>query len=313
MRSLLIALLSLSLTACATTPQRITTADGVELFVRTAGDGSPIVVIHGGPGLDHGSVAADLMPLAERHRLIFYDQRGGGRSSLPDPALLTLDHHVRDLETLRISLGLERMTLLAHSFGPAIAARYAIAYPARVERMVFLGPIPPMKGSFFEDYSATMNGRLSEADRARLAELVKVFEGAEGDPVAACRDYWTIAVPPRLAAGRSPSLVKSDLCTASAEAIRFGMTKTNSAGFLSMGDWDWTGELATVAAPTLIIHGDEDAIPLSLVGGWNRALPDSRMVVLEKTGHFPHVEKPEIVFAAIEQFLGGDWPPAAVD
>jgi proline iminopeptidase len=98
--------------------------DGVHLFVEQRGHGSPIIVIHGGPGMDHGSLSADLVPLERRHRLIYYDQRGGGRSTLPaDTSLLTIEHHVDDLEALRKQLGLEKVTLLAHSFGPAIAAR----------------------------------------------------------------------------------------------------------------------------------------------------------------------------------------------
>src|SRR5258706_12286126 len=102
-------------------------ADGVRLWYTESGTGSPVIVIHGGPGMDHDSLAADLAPLRQHHRVIEYDQRGGGRSTLPsDTALLTIDHHVADLEALRIHLGLKKVTLLAHPFGPALPARYAI-------------------------------------------------------------------------------------------------------------------------------------------------------------------------------------------
>jgi proline iminopeptidase len=176
--------------------------DGVGLWYSDTGKGSPVIVIHGGPGMDHATLAADLLPLAQHHRVIYYDQRGGGRSTLPaDPALLTIDHHVRDLEALRQHLGLEKVTLVAHSFGPAIAGLYAIGHPERVERMIFIGPIPPRKGKFFEEFGATLGGRLTEAQKKRGEELQKAFE-TSNDVAAVCREYWSIMTPPRLAKSR---------------------------------------------------------------------------------------------------------------
>lgn len=277
--------------------------DDVQLFTRTSGTGSPIVVVHGGPGMDHESLAADLGPLARKHRLIFYDQRGGGRSTLPDDmSVLTIAHHVADLETIRRHYGLESMTILAHSFGPAIAARYAIDHPNRVDRMVFLGPIPPLKGTFFEDYGRTLGERLTPEQQKRSEELSNRMNEGNG-VIEACREFWRINTVPRLAKGTPLSVVKSDLCTASAEAIRYGMAKTNPATWGSLGEWDWRERLGAVRTPTLVIHGVEDAIPLAQVRAWARALPNARMLELEGTGHFPHAEKPDAVFAAIEEFL----------
>ncbi|HVR39195.1 MAG TPA: alpha/beta fold hydrolase [Thermoanaerobaculia bacterium] len=282
--------------------------DGVRLWYAERGKGSPVIVIHGGPGMDHFSLAADLGPLEKRHRVIYYDQRGGGGSSLPsDTALLTIDHHVRDLEALRQHLGLEKITLLAHSFGPAIAAQYAIRYPAHVEHMIFLSPIPPRRGTFGDEYGKRLRTRLTDAQIKRAEEL-----SFDTDNVTAvCREYWSIMTPPRVAKSISPTVVKSDLCAAPPNALRFGMTKTNPATFGSLGDWNWTADLAKVNVPTLILHGDEDAIPMAMVNEWITAMPNARIVRLEKTAHFPHAERPTIVFPAIETFLRGDWPKSA--
>jgi proline iminopeptidase len=285
--------------------------NGVRLWTEEEGKGSPVIVIHGGPGMDHGSLAADLAPLVRHHRVIYYDQRGGGRSTLPaDASLLTIGYHVQDLEALRQHLGLEKVTLIAHSFGPAIAAQYAIRYPEHVERMVFLSPIPPRKGKFFEEYGATLGKRITNEQRKRAEELEKEL-ATSADASAVCRQYWAIMVPPRLGKSVPASVVKSDLCTAPPEAIRYGMTKTNLATFGSLGDWNWTAELARVQAPTLIIHGEEDAIPMSMVSEWLTALPNARILRLAHTAHFPHAEQPKIVFPAIETFLGGSWPKRA--
>src|SRR6266852_3446464 len=280
-----------------------TSTDRVNLWYTEVGKGSPIIVIHGGPGMDHQSLAADLAPLERNHRVIYYDQRGGGRSTLPaDPSKLTISDHVQDLEALRRHLGIERMTILAHSFGPAIAALYAIRYPDHIDRMIFLGPIPPRKGRFFEEFGATMQKRLTAAQQKRGEELQKAFETSK-DVTAVCREYWSIMTPPRVAKSLSASVVKSDLCTASPEAIRYGMTKTNPKTFDSLGDWNWTKDLARVKAPVLIIHGEEDAIPMAMVAEWATALPNARLLRVPNAAHFPHAEQPAIVFDAIEKFL----------
>jgi len=306
---MMLLLLSLFL---ATADTFIHAADGVQLWYTESGKGSPVVMVHGGPGMDHDSLSADLGPLKQHHRVIEYDQRGGGRSTLPEDAkLLTIEHHVDDLEALRQQLGLAKITIVAHSFGPAIAARYAIKYPDHVARMVFLGPIPPRKGKFFEEFGATMKSRLTDEQRAHGSELQKAL-ATSNDPAAVCREYWSIMTPPRLAKSEPATVVKSDFCKAPAEAIRFGTMKTNPATFGSLGDWDWTHELARVKAPVLVIHGEEDAIPMSMVSEWVTALPNARIIRLAHTAHFPHAEQPGVVFPAIETFLAGKWPKNAV-
>lgn len=273
--------------------------DGIRLFVTERGKGTPIVIVHGGPGMDHATLLADLVPLEKRHRLVYYDQRGGGRSTLPDDtALLTIDHHVRDLDAIRQHLGIEKLTIVAHSFGPAIAALYAMRHPERVDRMVFLGPIPPRRGQFREEYGRRLMARLTAEEAARANALS--FE--KGDARAVCREYWSIMTRPRVARSLPVRVVKSDLCAPSAEAIRYGMTKTNPATSESMGEWDWTADLASLPTPLLVIHGEEDAIPIEMVAEWTRA-PQATLLRLPKTGHFPHAERPRKVFRAIERFL----------
>ena len=311
MHAIAIALMSI-LAARMTPDTYVDAGDGVRIWYNEGpANGSPVIVVHGGPGMDHLTLEADLAPLAQHHRVIYYDQRGGGRSTLPsDPSLLTIDHHVQDLEALRKHLRLEKVTLLAHSFGPAIAALYAIRYPDRVERMIFLGPIPPRKGKFFEEFGATLQRRVSADNMKRAGELQKTF-ATTNEVAKVCSEYWSIMTPPRLAKSQPLSVVKSDMCGAPEAAIRYGWTTTNPKTFGSLGDWNWEKKLAGVKAPTLIIHGQEDAIPMSMVSEWVTALPHARIVRVANAAHFPHAEQPSLVFADIETFLGGKWPADA--
>jgi proline iminopeptidase len=279
--------------------------DGAALFYRLIGTGpDTLVMIHGGPGMDMGYMVPDFAPLAERHRLLFYDQRGGGRSERlgDDPALFTIAHHVADLEALRVRFGLARLTLVAHSFGPAIAAAYAIAHPDRVARMIFLGPLPPRQGELWQRYGATLEDRLTEAERAEMGKLEQAMLHGP-DPVAACRAYWAIGVKPRVARPELASRITGDFCSASADAIRAGYGIAGPYTTASLGSWDFRTALARVAAPTLIIHGEDDAIPMDLVEEWTTALPHARLIRVPGASHFPYVERPDLVWPAIEDFL----------
>jgi proline iminopeptidase len=311
MRKLLFVLLFAVASAPLQAQHFVDGGDGVRIWYSEVGKGSPVIVVHGGPGMDHLTLEADFAPLEKHHRVIYYDQRGGGRSTLPaDASLLTIEHHVADLEALRQSLGLDKVTLVAHSFGPAIAALYAIRYPEHVERMVFLAPIPPRKGKFFEEFGANLGKRIAPEQRKRAGEL-QASIATSSDMTKLCREYWSIMTPPRLAKSVPASVVKSDMCGGPPDALRYGMTKTNPATFGSLGDWNWTKDLARVKAPTLVIHGEEDAIPMAMVDEWVTALPNARILRLPHTAHFPHAEQPDIVFPSIDTFLGGGWPKDA--
>ena len=133
------------------------------------GHGSDTVIaIHGGPGVDLESIAGDFVPLAEHHVVIFYDQRGTGRSTLPaDTTRLGADQQIADLDAVRQYFGLARVTLVAHSYGPLLAATYALAHPDAVRRMVFFGPVPPRRGDFWTRFGKTMASRLDSTQQAR--------------------------------------------------------------------------------------------------------------------------------------------------
>src|SRR6188474_237828 len=104
---------------------------GVRLFYRLLGSGpDTLVMIHGGPGFTMDYFLDDLSPLAARHTLLFYDQRGTGRSTLvSDSVSLDAQRFVEDLEAIRKHFNIERLSLLGHSWGSAITALYSIRYP----------------------------------------------------------------------------------------------------------------------------------------------------------------------------------------
>ncbi len=122
------------------------TDDGVQHYAFEMGTarqpGDTIVVLHGGWGAEHSYLVRPLTPLASHHRFVFYDQRGSLRSPAPD-STIRLARLVDDLEHLRESLGLEQLTLLAHSMGGSLAYAYLAAYPDRVRGLILVGATLP--------------------------------------------------------------------------------------------------------------------------------------------------------------------------
>src|SRR5438094_2732469 len=100
--------------------------DGYNLNVEEVGSGFPLIVLHGGPGLDHSMFRPSLDPLGDEYRLLYVDERGQGRSQRVDPATLSLEVFARDVDLLAETLELDSFALLGHSFGAIIATYHAI-------------------------------------------------------------------------------------------------------------------------------------------------------------------------------------------
>src|SRR5919206_3408220 len=93
--------------------------------VEEVGEGFPVIVLHGGPGMDHTMFRPYLDPLGEDFRLLYVDERGQGRSDRVEPQTLSLDVFARDVDLLADALDLEHFALLGHSFGAIVTTYHA--------------------------------------------------------------------------------------------------------------------------------------------------------------------------------------------
>lgn len=284
----------------------VVTEDGVQLHYQLQGTGrDTLIVLHGGPGLSSAYLAPDLDLLARNHVLIFYDQRGaGGSTVLTDSTRLRLADHIKDLEAVRQHFGLERVTLLGHSWGAGLAAHYARAHPDRAARLILVDAIPPRATPYMQQFSQNLRAWMDSATAARFATLAEARRDAS-DPVAACRAYWTIFIRGYFADPQDttlPARMRGDVCNAPPEAIRnSGLVSASVLG--PFGDWDWRDQFAQLRVPVLIIHGDKDPIPAASAAEWQAAFSESTLVLVESAGHFPYVERPEAFLRPVEAFL----------
>lgn len=291
----------------------VAAADGSRLYYRIFGHASDtIVALHGGPGETMAGFDPALMPLTPKHALLLYDQRGNGRSSAVDDSThLTVAYHLSDLEAILQHFRIRRATLLGHSWGGGLAALYAAAHPDAVARLILVDAVPPRLRPFGIQANHARLAGVDSATLARIAVLGAATRADTGsDKPALCRDFYGLSLRnyfvDRDAMTRTIAHDCADPSYSLSRAFRVG---TFTSG--SWGEWVWDTLETHVPARVLVIHGANDFIPVAASAAWASAFPNARLLVVERSGHFPFVERPAEFFPAVESFLAGGWPAGA--
>jgi proline iminopeptidase len=249
----------------------------------------PLILLHGGPGLDHTMFRPWLDPLSDEFRLLYVDQRGQGRSDRVDPATLTLSVLARDVDQLAEALELERFGLLGHSFGAIIATTHAIE----------LGTAGGYLISGGGDSSAAL-----EADVGAALDAL-------GDDGAAIAKSWedekTVQTETEFAALMQ---VQMPFHFAGAVPPDFGAQTLYAPEVLrhaantGYGDFDYPPQLERVSRPTLVIVGEHDRTTTPRAARMlHDGIRDSELVVVPNAGHMSYVEAPDTYLDAVRAFL----------
>ncbi len=281
--------------------------DGIELYYQVRGAGQDtLVMLHGGPGLNFDYLAPDLEPLEESFTLIYYDQRGSGRSALvSQPGQLTVDDHVADLEAVREHFEIERLTLFGHSWGAMLASFYAIKHPEKLSRMVFASPGPPRNTPYMQQLSQTLMEWMDSTTRTKAEQLMVARQDTTISAKASCKAFWELFIRGYFADPHDLETIRSmrgNFCSGSETALlNGGLVWIHT--FKSAGEFDLRNKLKDVDIPVLIISGTEDIFPEESMREWKAAYPHSRLILLEHAAHYPQIERPEEYFPAVKKFL----------
>jgi proline iminopeptidase len=276
---------------------------GARLFYRSVGSHDPIIVVNGGPGMDHSYLLPGMLGLARTHRLIFYDQRGTGRTEGDvNASTISLDRYLADIDALRDSLELARPVLLGRSWGGFVAMRYAVKYPEQLRALILMNTEEPGK-RYEAEATRVIRGRLTPEDNAELARLAQLPGRSTGDTAAlnpTLRIYFRAtfadrALSPQLRFGLDPRTARN-------------MSQVATLVMGPLGQYDYWNDVATIEVPTLIVHGAQDVMPLAMPRDLGKSIPLGQVAMIENAGHFPYIEKPAETFAAINTFLAGVKP-----
>jgi proline iminopeptidase len=276
------------------------------LFIRQIGSGPPIIVVHGGPDFDHAYFLPELDRLASHARLVYYDQRGRGRSADGVAAEdVTVASEVTDLDAIRRSIGLEAIGVLGHSWGSLLAMEFATRHPDRVTHLVLMDTAPASHADWtsLRDHMRALRG----PDGVERMREIAAGEAFRSGDITAEAEYYGIHFGPTV---RDPALLArivqrlrlhfdpAGILLARAIEQRLYDETSNLPGY------DLRPALATLNVPTLLLHGEHDFIPVDVAAHIADALPRARLSVLPAVGHFAFVERPDLVQDEVARFLG---------
>jgi proline iminopeptidase len=270
---------------------RTPTVRGVGIFERRIGSGSPTVVLHGGPGAHHDYLLPGFDALATRRELIYYDQRGGGRSPVPRDVPVGWHEQVEDLEALREVWQLERLTIAGYSWGGLLAMLYATQYPDRVSRLALISPAPAWRAAR-EEFERRFSERNLAPDLQRQRAELRESGMREADPEAYSQRLFELSVAPYF---HDPERAR--------DLTPFRVTgRTQQEVWASLGNYDLRPSVALLRIPALILHGESDPIPIDAsreLAGHLKA----EFRPLPKCGHVPYVEAFDDFVARLDGFL----------
>jgi proline iminopeptidase len=277
------------------TAEPLVELNGVRLYTRHVGNGPSVVVLHGGPGAHHDYLLPQYDRLAEGRTLLYYDQRGGGRSPVPRDVAVGWREHVADLEALRDYWQLERLTLLGYSWGGLLAVLYALEHADRVARLALVSAAP-VTAVWRDEFERRFAARMAEPWIARSRAELTALGLAKTDPEKYRRMAFALSVAGYF---HDPSRAR--------DMTPFRVTeRTRRAVWDSLGDYDLRERIrqtfpGATAPPSLVLHGLYDPMPIEAARE-TAALLGTRVIELA-TGHAPHVEATEDFVRALDGFL----------
>lgn len=277
----------------------------VSLYVEVVGHGPPLLLMHGGPGLDHVSLTP-FRGLADRHTVVLYDHRCNGRSTGVPVETMTFENLTADADALREQLGFERWAVLGHSFGGHVALEYALRSPERVTRLILLDTAGDVRWS-----------------QQHAADVLQ-DRGCNAATVAVARRFYSGRIA-------SKDFVRASLRLLPAYDHRFSLTRLAHQmleggwrarmrpealifGGAMMRGWSVMDRLDAIRVPTLVLAGHDDFLfPPESQALLAEGIPDARLRIIERAGHNPQSERPAETLAAVAEFLAPASAPLSAD
>jgi proline iminopeptidase len=286
-------------------------AHGVLIYFVAFGAGSPLVVVHGGPGANHDYFLPWLLPMARNHRLIFIDERGSGRSQrLQDASLYTVEAMVEDVEDVRAALNLGKISLLGHSYGGVLAQAYALKYQQNLTHLILNSTFPSTRQ--MNEVLAREKAQMPPAKLARLNRLEQAGLFGKGEAWEHGRypaEYATLAWGPGyfpFLYGARPDSAYDPATGAPTNWELYRAMWGEHGEFVIDGNLksvEYVDRLPSIHVSTLILVGDHDECDPSLSREMHEKIAGSQLVILPNSGHMNFVDQPDLWHQAIEEFL----------
>jgi proline iminopeptidase len=274
------------------------TSGGLNLAYNVEGTGKELViVVAGGPGLPREYFQPNLSPLGRYMTLVYYDRRADTLSTKAPYGFVTVSEMADDIDALRITLGYNRVTLLAHSLGGATAIEYALRYPDHVKRLILVGA-----SAVLED-QRNVERRLVQSLKPEQLANYNANDG-QGRSTISCEQVlnrYRALFPAYF-----HKQLESRYQEMSIYSIYFDALARKLVYASNEGPFDYRARLNEIKVPTLVVQGKYDAVTtMSQAAELARGLPYARLAVLNHSGHFPFIEENFMFTEWVRKFMAG--------
>jgi len=272
--------------------------DGRIWYKKTGtGTGTPVILLHGGPGFN-SFYLKPLEALGNDRPVIRYDQLGAGKSGpMTDTSLFTIAHFVRELDSLRASLGYEKVHVLGHSWGTILAYEYYKAHPDHVASIVFGSACFDIPA--YEKRAASLIATLSDsAQKAiKLAESTKKYDAPSyQNAINEFYGKYVFRHPVEADLDSTMKLANEGIYNYMQGPSEFTFTGT-------LKPYNVTGELGAIKVPTLYTVGEFDEMGPELVRGFANKTPGAKYALIPGSAHITSWDNPAEMIKVVREFL----------
>jgi proline iminopeptidase len=295
------------LAACADGEHGFITVPGGRIWYERmgSGPGTPLVVVHGGPGSGSRGLRR-WAALGDKRVVIRYDQLGAGKADHPtDTALYTVDRYVRELQALRDSLGLTEVHLYGRSWGAMLVQAYMGTHPKGVRSVVLSSPL--VTTAQWELDADSLIRTLPDSFQAFIARH-EAAGTTDSPEYAAATDAYYARYVRRKAVPSSFSLRGwiDDFFTPYRRGdfvyrYMWGPSEFTSTGTLKT--FDGTGWLAGITVPALFVTGEFDEATPTSTARFSKLVQGAEFKVIRDAGHSTENDNPDALLRVVREFL----------
>ncbi|MEM6528832.1 MAG: alpha/beta fold hydrolase [Chloroflexota bacterium] len=266
----------------------LTQLEQVQLFIEAKGEGIPILMFHGGLGLDHTYLTPYFDTLTDHYSVIYFDHRGNGRSQKPtDYAQLNFEVLCNDADAVRQHLEHEKVIAIGHSYGGFIAQEYAVRFQEHLLGMVLIDTVPAL------DYQPQPTRGNDEQLAALSAAFTRPMESDED-----WQQTWSTLIQIYFT-NYDPAVGK-----ALDAATHYSCHAWNRANAM-LAEYSTLATLPSLTIPTLVVSGRHDFVtpPDHGTERLARLIPNASMHIFENSAHYPFIEEQESFFNVLRDWL----------
>ncbi|MCX2743109.1 alpha/beta fold hydrolase [Mangrovivirga sp. M17] len=273
--------------------------DDYKIYYKIIGEGHPLLIIHGGPVLDHSYMIDSFSSLGKEFKLIFFDQCACGKSTIPqDHFQLDMNNLLKDIDAILENADENNVSILGHSWGGFLGLNYTLNFPEKVKSLILSNPMPLTRDQWNHD-QRVLDERILKSDLIKRNKVLQ-SDQMRKNPSLAIKKLMKISFKPHFSDENMIEKLNLQIPEDYLKRSELYEYLMNN----DLGDYNLEGKVNNIHCPVLTIYGDaEPAVKSKYHHVIDKAFQNSHLKIIKNSGHFPFIENPSSYFTAVKKFL----------